>query len=267
MGDVRARRPVLVAFVALVALAAAACGGDDSAGPPTTPTTAAPDPTTTTAHTKPTPTGPKSGDELAKPREVALADAGPAAPLLPVPEPLPTDPFAATSDVIEGTIEIPRIGLSTPLHRGMTLTIINLGPSRWPGTAEPGGLGNMVIAGHRSTWTGPFEHLDLLQPGDQMIVTTPTGRHVYAVTGTDIIDPLDVHIALQSYGHTATLFACHPKGSAAQRIVVRLQLLDAAGQPVDATSSWSLGATPPSLAVTPGDGAATNEDPLTFSEG
>lgn len=252
-------------MAAAVALGTAACAGDDAAGPPTSPAVA-PD-ATTTPSTDPDPTDPKSGDELPKPREVALADAGPPAPALPVPEPLPTDPFAATPDVVEGTIEIPRIGLSTPLHRGMTLTIINLGPSRWPGTAEPGGLGNMVIAGHRSTWTRPFEDLDLLQPGDQMIVTTSTGRHVYAVTGTDIIDPLDVHIALQSYGHTATLFACHPKGSAAQRIVVRLQLLDAVGQPVDATSSWSLGAPPPSLTVTPGDGEAVHEDPLTFSEG
>ena len=50
--------------------------------------------------------------------------------------------------------------------------------------------------------------------------------------GTRIVQPEEVSIADQTNHYTATLFACHPPGSAAQRIVVDLQLVDPAGDPV-----------------------------------
>ena len=46
------------------------------------------------------------------------------------------------------------------------------------------------------------------------------------------MDPEAVQIADQTPQYTATLFACHPPGSARYRIVVKLQLVDAGGQPV-----------------------------------
>src|SRR5690606_1670041 len=84
---------------------------------------------------------------------------------LPVPEPVPADARAATPEVRHGMLEIPAIGLSQPLFEGVTLTAIDRGPSHWPGTAMPGELGNVVVAGHRTTRTRPFWDLDLLQPG------------------------------------------------------------------------------------------------------
>ena len=161
--------------------------------------------------------------------------------VLPVPDLLPEDPYADTPEVVLGSIAIPAIGMEEALQSGMTLTAINRGPSHWPGTAQPGQLGNAVIAGHRTTFSRPFRHLDQLQPGDQVIYTTPGGTFTYAVAGTEIVDPEAVHIADQTLGYTSTLFACHPPGSAAQRIVVHLNLLDADGQPVP----------PPAVAATP----------------
>jgi LPXTG-site transpeptidase (sortase) family protein len=168
---------------------------------------------------------------------------GPAAPptsttlaglALPVPEPLPADPYADTPEVVLGRITIPAIGLDEPLQQGMTLTAINRGPSHWPGTALPGDLGNAVIAGHRTTYTQPFRRLDELQAGDQVIYTTDRAAFTYAVTATEIVLPEDVRIADQTAGYTSTLFACHPPGSAAYRIVTHLQLLDGQGRPVPA---------------------------------
>jgi sortase A len=154
-------------------------------------------------------------------------------PPLPVPEPLPLDEWAPTPEVVLGRVQIPAIGLDEDLHQGMTLTAINRGPSQWPGTALPGQVGNMVIAGHRTTYGRPFHDLDLVQPGDEMVVSTPDGvRHVYVASGTEVVGPDALWIAEQSYGSTATTFACHPKGSARERIVVRWQLVDATGAPV-----------------------------------
>ena len=88
-----------------------------------------------------------------------------------------------------------------------------------------GQLGNMVIAGHRMSHDHPFRDLDLLAPGDEMVVTDGSGRHVYRVTGTDIVEPEALWILDQRPASTATLFACHPKGSTKQRIVVHLELV------------------------------------------
>lgn len=152
---------------------------------------------------------------------------------LPIPEALPDNPYAPTPKIVVGTIEIPKLGVVEEIQRGVTLTAINRGPGWWPGTARPGGLGNVVIAGHRTTYSKPFARLNELEPGDRVIFTTVDGRFVYEVRGVITVPAEWVDIAAQSYAHTATLFACHPPGSARERIVAKLRLLDDDGRPVD----------------------------------
>jgi len=154
---------------------------------------------------------------------------------LPVPEPSPLDARAPTPEIRHGQLEIPAIGLSQPFFEGVTLTAIDRGPSHWPGTAMPGELGNVVIAGHRVTKTRPFFDLDLLQPGDQLIFSMADGaRHVYALDRIEVVDDEALWIVDQSYGYRATLFACHPKGSAAQRIVGHFTLVESTPAPAPA---------------------------------
>jgi sortase A len=151
---------------------------------------------------------------------------------LPVPEPLPLDPYEPTPEQTVGSIAIPAIGIDEPMHVGMTLTAINRGPSMWPGTALPGQVGNLVVAGHRTTYGGPFRDLDQLVEGDQVSFAGDEGTFTYEVDGTEIVEPDAIDIANQSNEHRATLFACHPPGSARQRIVVTLVLLGPDGEPV-----------------------------------
>jgi sortase A len=145
---------------------------------------------------------------------------------LPVPEGAPVDPHAATAQVVHGTLSLPTIDVAQPLQEGVTLTAIDRGPSHWPGTAMPGEVGNVVVAGHRVTHTRPFHDIDQLQPGDPLVFTMNDGTEwTYALTGIEIVPPDAMHIVDQHPGHTATLFACHPKGSAAQRIVAYFRLV------------------------------------------
>lgn len=145
---------------------------------------------------------------------------------LPIPEDSPVDPYADTPHVVHGTLALPTIGVSQPLHEGVTLTAIDKGPSHWPDTALPGEPGNVVVAGHRTTHTQPFLDLDLLQPGDPLVFTMGDGTAwTYELTGTEIVGPDAMHIVVQTPEPTATLFACHPKGSAAQRIVAHFRLV------------------------------------------
>ena len=88
----------------------------------------------------------------------------------------------------------------------------------------------MVLAGHRTTKTAPFRDLDRLRPGDSITVTGFDGRIAeYTVNETVIVSPSEIWIVEQTDVPMLTLFACHPKRSARQRIVVRAEL---AGAPV-----------------------------------
>ena len=46
------------------------------------------------------------------------------------------------------------------------------GPGHYPGTALPGVRGNVAIAGHRTTYGAPFQDIDQLKPGDEVVLTT-----------------------------------------------------------------------------------------------
>jgi sortase A len=151
-----------------------------------------------------------------------------AAPATTVATSKPVDPpanaYAEEPAVVIGTIEIPKLGLAVPLNEGISLRSIDRGPSHWPGTATPGRGGNTVIAGHRVTHSRPFRHIDTLVEGDEIIFTVAGYRSVYRVTGHEVVTPDATWIVNQTPEPTATLFACHPPGSARYRYVVRAAL-------------------------------------------
>jgi sortase A len=144
---------------------------------------------------------------------------------LPHPAPAPSDPYAPGPIIQIGTIEIPKIGLVHPVFEGITLTVIDHGPGHWPGSALPCQAGNTVFPGHRVTHSHPFLNLDLLAPGDQIVFHMPGRDCVYKVTGTQIVKPTDVWVTDPTATPSVTLIACHPKHSAAQRIVVKGNLV------------------------------------------
>ena len=126
-----------------------------------------------------------------------------------------------------GRLVIPAIGLDEAIREGVHLSVIDRGVAHWAGTAEAGSVGNMVLAGHRTTRTAPFRNLDRLQLGDVIEVTGVDGRAAeYRVKEMIIVAPADIWIVEQTSVPMVTLFACHPKRSAQQRIVVRAELAD-----------------------------------------
>jgi sortase A len=150
---------------------------------------------------------------------------------LPRPDPAPADPYAPTPIVQVGVVEIPKIGLVHPVYEGITLTVIDHGPGHWPGSAMPCEAGNAVFPGHRVTHSHPFLDLDRLSPGDQIVFRMPGRDCVYAVTGTQIVRPTDVWVTDPTPQPTVTLIACHPKHSAARRIVVKGRLIGVIPRP------------------------------------
>jgi sortase A len=138
---------------------------------------------------------------------------------IPVPAGLPPDDLVEP-EVIIGELVIPALLLTQTIYKGVTLPTLDKGVGYWPGTAMPGHVGNVVLGGHRVSKKKPFRNIDLLNPGDEIYITTAEGTFVYAVTGTQIVEPTETWIINQSETATLTLFACHPPHSTKQRIVV-----------------------------------------------
>lgn len=204
----RGRRAVAASLVlALVTLVGAACSGDAEVAVDTTVAT-----TTTSTTLPPTTTS-----------STTTSTTTTTLPELPTPAAPPVP--GVTEPVVElGTMEIPAIDLSETLYEGVALSTLDHGPGHWPGTALPGGYGNVVVGGHRTSHTRPFYFLDLLKPGDEIIYTTEAGRFVYVITGTFIVSPDEMWVIEQTPEYVTTLFACHPLHSTAQRIIIRATL-------------------------------------------
>ena len=125
-----------------------------------------------------------------------------------------------------GELRIPSIGVTEPVRLGVSPSVLNKGVGQWVGTSEPGTEGNVVLAGHRTTWSRPFYDLDQLRTGDPVYMTDSNGDEImYLVKETLIVDPGDMWITFDRDEPTLTMFACHPKGSRAQRIVVIAELV------------------------------------------
>ena len=126
-----------------------------------------------------------------------------------------------------GFIQITSIDLNLTVRSGVAMRVLDQGPAHWVGTSDPGGSGNVVIGGHRTTKTKPFYYLNQLRPGDAILLGDGTSfPAIYRVTETLIVTPKDIWITYDSGEPTVTLFACHPRGSARlgsarQRTVVR----------------------------------------------
>jgi sortase A len=137
---------------------------------------------------------------------------------------------AATPAIAEGDpiarIEMPRIGVDKIVVAGVDKSDLKKGPGHYPETPLPGQLGNSAIAGHRTTFGQPFFDVDKLDEGDEIILTTLTGRYVYRVTGQVIVSPSDYQVisTTDPARATLTLTSCHPKYTARERIIIFAEL-------------------------------------------
>jgi sortase A len=128
-------------------------------------------------------------------------------------------------------IKIPAIDVDVVVVEGTTASALRAGAGHYPSTPLPCELGNVAIAGHRTTYGKPFANIDRLKPGDTIELDTPIGGCIYQVAPASltvpgkgmpfIVDKSDFRVINPTPGRTLTLTSCHPKGSAAQRIVIQ----------------------------------------------
>jgi sortase A len=130
-------------------------------------------------------------------------------------------------------IKIPSIDVDVVVVEGTTASALRAGAGHYPDTPLPCEVGNVAIAGHRTTYGRPFHNVDRLKPGSKIVLETPIGTCTYEVTR----DPFPVApTALEVVANTPeeatlTLTTCHPKGSARQRLIVKATLISSEMHP------------------------------------
>ena len=129
-------------------------------------------------------------------------------------------------------LRIPKLGLKVLVVQGTTPAALRAGAGHYVNTPLPGEVGNVGIAGHRTTFGRPFNRLDELRPGDVATLETPFALYTYkavpAFGGHDnpwVVTPNDFSVVAQGTGRLLTLTTCNPKGSARQRLVMRFSLV------------------------------------------
>lgn len=117
-------------------------------------------------------------------------------------------------------VKIPKIGVDQVIMEGVGPEILQYGPGHYIGTANPGERGNVGIAGHRVTYTHPFNRLDELSDGDIITLETVDFIYEYQVENMMVTDPKNVSNLQPTSDPRVTLTTCNPKYSAKTRLNV-----------------------------------------------
>ena len=138
------------------------------------------------------------------------------------------------------SIKIPKIGLDTVVVEGVGREELKKGPGLFPDCDEglgsdcvsdakyPGEDGNVAISGHRTTYGAPFFRLNELAPGDLVDFVSGRARYRYKVRESQIVDPVAGFNVVEQHGRNeVTLTTCHPRFSAAQRLVIQADYVGA----------------------------------------
>lgn len=124
-----------------------------------------------------------------------------------------------------GRIVIPKVGASYVIVKGTDTDDLISGPGIYSDTSFPGIPGTTAIAGHRTTYLAPFRDINVLKPGNHILLHMPYAQFTYTVTGQRVVSPTDVHSATAEVGYSRlVLSACTPLFSAAKRLLVYARL-------------------------------------------
>jgi sortase A len=148
-------------------------------------------------------------------------------------------PWADTHPVAR--IRIPRLGYDEIVLEGASPRTLAFGPAHLLNGTGLGEPGNLVLAGHRTSWFRPLEGI---AQGDTILVQWFQPRRgglqerTYTVNKISVVDPQDTALLAETPEDELTLITCYPFGHgprSPQRFIVRASPIQpgtlAAGRP------------------------------------
>ncbi len=124
-------------------------------------------------------------------------------------------------------IVIPDIKVDVVVVEGTTASALRAGAGHYADTPLPCEIGNVAIAGHRTTYGRPFHNVDQLKVGQEITLETPIGTCTYEINQEPFpVSPNALEVVANTPDEaTLTLTTCHPKGSARQRLIIKATLV------------------------------------------
>jgi sortase A len=130
------------------------------------------------------------------------------------------------------TMIVPRFGptferaIAEGIDPKTVLNIRDAGIGHYPQSNQLGQVGNFAVAGHRTTYGAPFGNIASLRVGDRIYIETESGWYVYRFRNLEYVWPKDVSVlkpvpqsSVTATDRILTMTSCHPKLSAAERII------------------------------------------------
>lgn len=159
-------------------------------------------------------------------------------------------PFTLTPTPYESRLSIPSLHINAPIVE-TELGLETLQSQDWneleehiqssllqgivhyPGTAEPGKMGNTFFTGHssnvfweRSDYNTVFALLPKIEIGADIYVTHEQKTFHYRVSNKQEVKPSDVSILKQGDEKSLTLMTCTPVGTTLRRLAVTAELVE-----------------------------------------
>jgi LPXTG-site transpeptidase (sortase) family protein len=147
------------------------------------------------------------------------------APLISHPASVATPGAGSPAIPKDNTLVIPNLGLQEIIHEGSGVHTLHFGVWHLPDTSSPDKGGNMVMAGHRYTYSGSgvFYHLDLVKTGDPIVLYWQHKRYNYTVIKTEVVPPTEVSVQAPSKDAHLTIYTCTPMWTFKNRLVILAQ--------------------------------------------
>jgi sortase A len=133
--------------------------------------------------------------------------------------------IATRGDSALGRIEISAIGLTAMIQEGTNARTLRRAVGHISGTPLPGQQGNVVLTGHRDTFFRPLANI---RKNDEITLTTLSGSYCYRVDSTEVVEPEDTKVLVDSGDAVLTLVTCYPfyfVGPAPRRFIVRAHMI------------------------------------------
>lgn len=131
------------------------------------------------------------------------------------------------------SLSIPKLRINNALvrddHTDLKESLIH-----YPGTAQPGDLGNGVIFGHSvlpqffnpTNYLTIFSTLHTLDVGDDITIKSGPATYTYRITQMYVTTPEDLSPLAQSYvSRNLTLITCTPPGTYLKRLIIKAELI------------------------------------------
>jgi sortase A len=138
----------------------------------------------------------------------------------------PQPPWAWADTHPVARLRIPRLDYDEFVLEGATPRTLAFGPARMQSGAAMGQPGNLVLAGHRTSW---FRRLEDIARSDRIELEWFDGhgvlhRRAYEVKAIRIVDPKDTTLLASTPRDALTLITCYPFGRSPhspQRFIVQ----------------------------------------------